>query len=269
MLVPTSNGTDPGAVAPKPVDTRAALTLKLLTLNTHKGFSTFNRRFVLHDLREAVRSVGADLVFLQEVLGDDAAARRQSVQWPRMPQYEFLADSLWPHFSYGRNAVYPQGHHGNALLSKFPIIGFDNADLSIAGPERRGMLHCVLRAPGWGSDVHAICLHLGLLESHRRQQLDRVCRLIATLPSDAPLVVAGDFNDWQQRAGGILRRAGLEEVFAGPAGLSARTFPAAWPLLRLDRIYCRNAKVHARRVLHQPPWSRLSDHAGLFAEVSL
>ena len=41
--------------------------LTVLTVNTHKGFDAFGRRFVLHELRDAIRAVGADLVFLQEV----------------------------------------------------------------------------------------------------------------------------------------------------------------------------------------------------------
>src|SRR5690606_36700596 len=35
----------------------------VLTVNTHKGFTAFNRRFILHELREAVRAVDADIVF--------------------------------------------------------------------------------------------------------------------------------------------------------------------------------------------------------------
>ncbi|CAI8878474.1 hypothetical protein EMIT0P253_360006 [Pseudomonas sp. IT-P253] len=41
----------------------------VLTINTHKGFTALNRRFILPELREAVRSVSADVVFLQEVHG--------------------------------------------------------------------------------------------------------------------------------------------------------------------------------------------------------
>ena len=64
-------------------------------------------------------------------------------------QYEFLADSIWPQFAYGRNMVYPKGHHGNAVMSKFPIVHFQNHDVSLPGPEKRGLLHCVLQVPGF------------------------------------------------------------------------------------------------------------------------
>ena len=43
--------------------------LRIITVNTHKGFTPLNRRFILPELRDAVRTLGADLVFLQEVLG--------------------------------------------------------------------------------------------------------------------------------------------------------------------------------------------------------
>ena len=139
----------------------------VLTVNTHKGFTALNRRFILPELREAVRSVSADVVFLQEVHGTHEHHPQRYSNWPSMPQYEFLADSLWPQFAYGRNAVYPAGDHGNALLSKFQIIRHDNLDVSISGHENRGMLHSVLRLPGDGQQVHAICVHLGLREGHR------------------------------------------------------------------------------------------------------
>ncbi|MGV2481981.1 UNVERIFIED_CONTAM: EEP domain-containing protein, partial [Salmonella enterica subsp. enterica serovar Weltevreden] len=81
----------------------------LLTLNIHKGFSLFNRRFVLHDLREAVRGVPADIVLLQEVIGDHEGHALRHAGWPATPHYEFLADTIWSDFAYGRNAVYTQG----------------------------------------------------------------------------------------------------------------------------------------------------------------
>lgn len=244
--------------------------LRVMTVNMHKGFSSFNRKFVLPELRSAVRAVQADLVFLQEVQGAHTRQRMRYSNVPQVPQYEFLADEMWPEFAYGRNAVYPRGHHGNAILSKFSIIRYQNLDVSITGPERRGLLHCVIRVTDVG-DVHAICVHLGLLESHRRHQLDRLCDLVEyDIPASAPVVVAGDFNDWRGCATERLkRRTGLQEVFESTYGRLARTFPARCPVFALDRIYVRNAGVHAPMVLPRRPWSHLSDHAPLAAEINL
>ena len=247
------------------------LTLRVLTVNTHKGFAFLGRRFVLSQLREAVRAVGADLVFLQEVQGSHAGNSASVAGWPEAPHYEYLADELWPEFAYGRNAIYPHGHHGNAVLSKFPIVEYENRDVSIDGHESRGLLHCTLRLPDPSPDLHAICVHLGLKESHRRQQLALLAEIIRDhVPAAAPLIVAGDFNDWAARANRILAEsAGLREVFVHSNGRSARTFPAGFPLLQLDRIYVRNARVHAPLPLPRRPWSRLSDHAPLAAEIGL
>ena len=245
--------------------------IKVLTVNIHKGFSFFNRKFILHELREAIRSVSADVVFLQEVSGGHIAHASRLANYPATPHYEFLADSIWPEFAYGRNAVYTQGHHGNAVLSKFPIVNFCNRDATISGTEGRGLLHCVLQVPGRIPHLHVICVHLGLTESHRLQQMHLLCDLVhQDVPPGAPVIAAGDFNDWRLRADEVLAQgANLHEVFVQAHGRPARTFPARFPLLALDRIYVRNAIGHAPVVLPIKPWSHLSDHAPLAATIEL
>jgi endonuclease/exonuclease/phosphatase family metal-dependent hydrolase len=251
-------------------DSPSLPSIRVLTVNIHKGFAFMNRRFVLQELRHAIRGVDADVVFLQEVQGSHTRRSTRIAGWPETPHYEFLADQIWPQFAYGRNAIYPSGHHGNALLSKYPIVRHENHDVSLDGHEARGLLHCELSIPGSDIPLHTICVHLSLRESHRRRQLELLCDIVAhRVPPDAPLLVAGDFNDWRRRAHRVLeRRAGLSEVFVAAHGRAAITFPAAFPMLQLDRIYVRNAR-HAPLVLPRRPWSRLSDHAPIAAEVGL
>jgi endonuclease/exonuclease/phosphatase family metal-dependent hydrolase len=119
--------------------------------------------------------------------------------------------------------------------------------------------------------LHAMCVHLGLREHHRNEQLEMLCRLVATaVPEDAPLVIAGDFNDWRMKAHALLQPcAGLQEAFVQALGRAARTFPARWPLLPLDRIYIRHARAERPRVLSSRPWSHLSDHAPLAVEIAV
>jgi endonuclease/exonuclease/phosphatase family metal-dependent hydrolase len=233
-------------------------TLTVLTLNAHQGLGGMRRRQLLSRIRDGLRAADADLVFLQEV-GSDAAATAQ---------YEILSDSVWPQFAYGRNAVAEGGDHGNAVLSKYPILRWQNIDVSVAYCEPRGLLHCELEVPGAVHPLHAICLHLGLRESQRRPQVERLLQLIETLPHDAPLVVAGDYNDWRLSAHARLQGHGLQEVFATAAGAPARTFPSWRPLLRLDRIYVRNLQ-HRPLAAPDQRWSGLSDHRPLAAEIRL
>jgi len=245
--------------------------VRILTVNTHKGFTPLNRRFILPELRHAVRATAADVVFLQEVLGSHARHARRFIDWPEVPQYEFLADEMWPEFAYGRNAVYPSGHHGNALLSKYPIVQYENLDVSLSDTEKRGLLHCILKLPGRDQDLHVVCVHFGLSETHRREQTQLLCeRLRGSVPDAAPLVVAGDFNDWRlQVHRTLLRESSLREAFAELRGGVPKTFPARWPVLRLDRVYLRNAVPRRADVLSTRPWSHLSDHAPLAVEVAL
>ena len=44
--------------------------IKILTYNIHKGFSMGNFRFILHEIKDALRHIDADVVFLQEVHGE-------------------------------------------------------------------------------------------------------------------------------------------------------------------------------------------------------
>ncbi|WP_370873471.1 endonuclease/exonuclease/phosphatase family protein [Hydrogenophaga sp.] len=240
--------------------------LRVLTVNIHKGYDVFNSRFVLHGLREAVRAVQSDVVFLQEVDGGTGKRGAADVG----AQYEFLADAIWPDHAYGRNAVAEGLDHGNAVLSRFPVLRSHNHDISLPDVEPRGLLHCELALPDGLPALHVMCVHLGLRESHRRHQLARLCETVQQeVPAHAPLVVAGDFNDWRSRADALLAPSGLHEVFRQAHGQHARSFPARWPLLRLDRIYVRG--VMGARPLPMPrqPWAQLSDHAPVAAEIDV
>ncbi len=242
--------------------------LRVVTLNIHKGLSQFNRRVVIHELREGLRQLGPDLVFLQEVQGLNERHAMRYSSWPGQAQHEFLAGDELQHV-YGRNRVHQDGHYGNALLSRHPILSHENQDISDHRFERRGMLHSVVRVPGWKRNLHCVCVHLSLHERGRRRQLDAIAaRLEAIVEQDQPVIVAGDFNDWRVRASAILgKKLGMTEASVAARGRHGRTYPSLLPLLQLDRIYVRGLRVASARVHRGPPWSMLSDHLALSAEL--
>jgi endonuclease/exonuclease/phosphatase family metal-dependent hydrolase len=242
--------------------------LRAVTLNIHKGLSQFNRRMVLHELREGLRALDPDIVFLQEVQGLNRRHALRFASWTGAAQHEFLAGGRWEH-AYGRNAVYEHGHHGNAILSRFPILSAENQDVSDHRFERRGLLHTVVTVPGWRRNLHCVCVHLSLHERGRRRQLDAIAaRLEQLAAKDLPLIVAGDFNDWRGRATRILETSlGMREVSVATRGRHARTYPSALPVLRLDRIYVRGFEVLGARVHRGAPWSLLSDHLAVSTEL--
>jgi endonuclease/exonuclease/phosphatase family metal-dependent hydrolase len=248
--------------------------LSVATYNIHKGFPAtplLARRPALHALREQLHALNPDLVFLQEVVGAHAGHAARHRDWPAQSQYEYLADRLWQSHAYGRNAVYDDGHHGNALLSRYPIIRWDNEDVSAHRFERRGLLHCEIAVPGWPKALHCVCVHLALTARGRGRQIERLRQRIERLvPADAPLIVAGDFNDWFWRHRATHELAlplDMHEVFELHGGTPARSFPAVLPVLRLDRIYVRGFRVREARVHHGREWGRVSDHAPLTAQL--
>jgi endonuclease/exonuclease/phosphatase family metal-dependent hydrolase len=242
--------------------------LRVVTLNIHKGLSQFNRRVVIHELREGLRTLNPDLVFLQEVAGLNRRHALRFDAWPGEGQHEFLAGADLQHV-YGRNRVHQHGHYGNAVLSRFPIISSENEDISDHRFERRGLLYTVVKVPGWKRNLHCICVHLSLHERGRRRQLEAIAaRLQLLADRRLPVIIAGDFNDWRQRASAILEKSlGMTEVSVAAGGRHGRTFPSLLPLLRLDRIYVRGFSVLRSKVHRGPPWSLLSDHLALSAEL--
>lgn len=243
--------------------------LRVLTYNMHKGFCFYSREYVLESLREAVREVDADLVFLQEVMGVHPPRALGKVHMDS--QFEYLADEIWPHFAYGKNAIYSDGHHGNSILSKYPIEDFENINVSTNPLEKRGLLHAQILIDEGAPPLHLVCLHLDLLERGRKQQMQSlITHVRASIPVESALIVAGDFNDWSKKFSDPLEvELGLRESGVLFLGQHAATFPSWRPFLALDRVYIRRFRVQDYRVLYGVPWRRMSDHAAVVVELEL
>lgn len=247
------------------------VSIKVLTYNIHKGFSIGKTRFVLHQIKDAIQTINPDLVFLQEIQGEHHKHQKKIESWPEESQFEFLADELWSHYAYGKNAVYKKGHHGNAILSKYPIIAWENIDVSLQRRASRSLLHAIIEIPETKQRIHAICIHLGLFKIEREQQLTILCnRIRSHVPENQPLIIAGDFNDWGGHAETHLEHdLNLREIFKLTTGQHAKSFPAWQPTLAVDRIYFRGLKPELCRRYNKKPWHKLSDHLPLYAEFSL
>jgi endonuclease/exonuclease/phosphatase family metal-dependent hydrolase len=247
-------------------------TLHIVTYNIHKGFSQFNQHMMVHELREQLRALSADIVFMQEVQGRHSKHAHRINNWPDAAQYDFLAEDVWQSTAYGSNVVYDHGHHGNAILARFPIEHTHNQDVTHLRFERRGLLHCAINVPGLDKALHCVCVHLSLFARSRRRQMDALSSYLECITEpDSPLIIAGDFNDWRNEADGLLaQRLGLIEAFGGShgsPGTPGRSFPSKHPIFRLDRIYVRGFSVTHAEVHSGEPWSKISDHAALSANL--
>jgi len=287
--------------------------LRVISYNIHKGRSLAGRDS-LGDLRLGLHGLRPDLMFLQEVQG------RNDKYGALHLQHESLAAALRMECAYGLNAMRSDSDHGNALLSRHKIVSFENQDISDHSLEQRGLLHGLIDVGG--REVHCFVVHLGLFAGSRVRQIEFIAERINRLvPEHAPMLIAGDFNDWRDKLAPLfVQQLGVYEVFAhaprthglmpklsesmqqvrrvlrgesaeeirvamfrkqhtrvnqlsaegaGKLMPSPRTFPAAFPWLRLDRIYQRGFAVRSARVLRGRPWTQLSDHAPILAELEL
>jgi endonuclease/exonuclease/phosphatase family metal-dependent hydrolase len=244
--------------------------LRVATYNIHKGVRGMGprKRLEIHNLGLAVEAFDADLVFLQEVrlfhTRHAAHFDRTSFGWPDQGQAEFLAPPGYE-VAYRTNAVTRHGEHGNALLARWPLGDVGHHDVSDHRFEQRGLLHVPVQ---WnGCTVHAVVAHLGLAHASRVRQVQRLARFIeAEVPRDAMLVVAGDFNDWNEKLDAPMAGIGLQRARA-PQGPARPTFPSLMPVFALDRFYLRGLRCLSTMVPRGMAWARMSDHLPLVAEL--
>jgi endonuclease/exonuclease/phosphatase family metal-dependent hydrolase len=246
--------------------------LRVATYNIHKGVRGVGprKRLEIHNLALGIEALDADLVFLQEVRFNNRAEARLFTDvhrgWPRMPQADFLAPEGYA-VAYRTNAVTRDGEHGNALLSRWPLGDSGHHDVSDHRFEQRGLLHVPVH---WnGTMVHTVVAHLGLMHSSRIRQVERIAAFInSQVPAGAPLVLAGDFNDWGEKLDAPIREMGLTPAQT-QGGAMPRTFPSRVPVFSLDRIYTRGLQCTSTLVPRGASWARMSDHLPLVAEFSL
>ena len=245
--------------------------LRVATYNIHKGVRGLGlrKRLEIHNLGLGVEALDADLVFLQEVrLFHRREARRFDrttwFNWPELGQAEYLAPEGYE-VAYRTNAITRHGEHGNALLSRWPLGEPDHHDVSAHRFEQRGLLHVPVH---WqGRTVHAVVAHFGLTHGGRLQQVQYLSRFVAQfVPRNAPLLVAGDFNDWGERLDTPMRGIGLKRATLQGGGLRP-TFPSRVPVFALDRVYMRGFRCIAQEVPRGVAWARMSDHLPLVVDL--
>ncbi len=237
--------------------------------NIHKGMSPLNRQVITQKIGAALRGVGSDILCLQEVQGQHLKREVKYNEYPQQSQHTWFGEYLELEGNYGKNVEYDHGHHGNAVLSRHPLDPKHNVNISVSRLEQRGVLHCEVHPEGWKSPVVVLCAHLSLLEHDRRKQYQVITEYVNhTIAPQMPLIVAGDFNDWKKSAcQNFAEVTNLKEVFMFTDDKLHPTFPARLPILSLDRIYVRNLKVVKAWVHKGKPWSELSDHLPISAEL--
>jgi endonuclease/exonuclease/phosphatase family metal-dependent hydrolase len=240
-------------------------TLRVATYNIHKGVQGMGmrRRLEIHNLGHAVEQFDADIVCLQEVRKLHRREERYFSHWPEMPQADYLAPEGYEAV-YRTNAYTRHGEHGNAMLTRWPVVAHQHEDISDHRFEQRGLLHSEVLINDF--PIHVVVVHLGLIHASRLRQVAQLKRFVEReVPGDAPLIVAGDFNDWGRRVGQELESMSLQTW----QPTNHPTFPARLPLVQLDYVYARGLVPLAAHVPRGRIWWRMSDHLPLVAEFGM
>jgi len=240
-------------------------TIRVATYNIHKGVQGIGprRRLEIHNLGHAIKELDADVVCLQEVRKMNRDEAAYFTHWPELPQADFLAPEGYEAV-YRTNAITRHGEHGNAILSRWPVLDHQHEDISDHRFEQRGLLHVEVLVHG--QPVHVVVVHLGLIRASRTRQVAQLQRYIEReIPAHEPLLVAGDFNDW----GALVERALAATQLKAFKGVRQATFPSRLPLVQLDYVYARGLTPMGVHVPRGRIWWRMSDHLPLIAEFGL
>ena len=227
-------------------------TLRVATYNVH-GHKGMDRRVSTDRPLQVLRQIGADCIALQEFVNAATAGEPLLERWARALG---MQAACAPAFERGGEVF------ATAILSRLNILETHTHDISLRGYRRRVMLEVVLDAGD--VRVQAMSVHLGVSPRERARQAEQLYAICSATRADVHLLL-GDFNEWH-RFGVVASR--LRRHFG--VGRRLATFPAASPLLPLDRIY-----VHPRErlldthVVTMAAARRASDHLPLVATIAL
>lgn len=234
-------------------------TIKILTYNIHRGLSFIRKKNIHSKIEAFLQHAQADLICLQEVWGEFE-------QEPSIVRN--LSRTIWQKKVYGKNAIFPQGHQGNAVLCRFEILEWRNIDISLPMKEARGFLMVKAETEQQKTPFWLICLHFGLHPKERDFQFKLLSQYIKKLiPPQAPLLIAGDFNDWRGYA--IKKFISENQLWDCVDFLQKNrknTFPAYLPMVAIDRILFRNCRCLHTQVYRFEYRKMLSDHLPVEAE---
>jgi endonuclease/exonuclease/phosphatase family metal-dependent hydrolase len=231
-----------------------------MTWNLHHG-AGLDGRVDLERIARLIRAQKPHLVALEEV--DKGVARTD-----RRDQPAELARLTGMTCVFSNNFHFQGGEYGNAILTRLPVRQWTNTHLPmLRAGEQRGALR--LRATWRGAPLCFVATHL----DYRRDNAERLQNVTLfqqwakDTPPPAALFIAGDFNDFPDRA--VYRamsrafRDAWREAGKGPGF----TFPGDRPHSRIDYVWVSRA-ASWRAVRAWIPASRASDHRPLVVDFA-
>jgi len=220
----------------------------VLSYNIHECVGSDRQRNPAR-IAEVINRSEAQIIGLQEVHSDASGAEE-------LHQMNYLAAATGLQAIPGPAVERRNGHYGNVLLTSYKVLAVHNLNLSYPGREPRGAIDAELEIGS--AIVRVIVTHLGLRAPERRFQVRKLL-LALSEPRAATVIILSDFNEWLP-TGRSLRWI---HTRLGKTAL-VRTFPAAFPLFALDRIWVSPAAALVKVSRVRTPLPRIaSDHLPL------
>ncbi len=242
---------------PHPTEADLGRTLTVASYNVHRWAGVRGGKAYRPERAfDVIEELGADVLALQEVL-------RPADRADRADPLRASAERLGYHLAFVVTRMHKRGELGNAVLSRWPLAGALAIDLSFGRLERRAALAVSVR--GEERSVVVAATHLALVDRTRARQV----RALLEHPqlADGAAVLVGDMNAWRPTKASRQ----LDDAFQArhhnadwPA-----SYPSVRPVLALDRLYARGARVLSLDAHATDAARRGSDHLPIVARIEL
>ncbi|MBD3586286.1 endonuclease [Salinimonas sp. HHU 13199] len=230
---------------------------RIISYNIHSGVGRDKK----HDYRRIGNFLAerdADIVLLQEM--DTRPASRNVSQDIR----DICASNIYQLVA-SPALTEEHGWYGNAVLTRYPVISNETLDVSQSGFQPRNIQTVVLQTPE--GPLTVVNTHKGLKKKERRSQFALLHEYIASrlAVNPTPLVLGGDFNEWQFFTTAFKQlNQTLNQHTVGA------TFPSQFPLFSLDRLWTTDdIRVKRIRKLKNARTRILSDHLPIQLDIIL
>ena len=219
-----------------------------------------DRRTMPGRIAEVVRDMDADVVALQEVIGDGPSGVDQAEEIGAAVGMGWVMHSV-------RQL---RGHKfGNVVLSRFPIIHHGHYELTWRTCEERACQRADLDL-GEGAQLHVYNVHLGTAVLERRYQAGRLAAFVHDHRVIGPKVILGDFNEWMKGLATKTLSSLFNSINIAEHLKRRRTYPGLFPVLHLDHIYYEgDVSLRRLELVRTGKALMASDHLPLVADFRI
>lgn len=243
-----------------------AVSLRVVTYNVHSCRGG-DGRISPTRIARVLERLDPDVVALQELDSGHERSRGED-------QLAVIAERL-KMYAYFCPAV-TSGHakYGHGVLSRQPIRLIRRAVLPRGGRTRGEPREAMwVTLPWLGREVQLLSTHLGLGSAEQAAQIAHLLEpeWLGGIGTDQPVILCGDMNfppgSREYRRLATMMR---DVQACAPGHLARRTFPARWPLRRIDHIFVSSHfEVCGVKVLEDHLTRMASDHLPVAADLRL